>query len=75
MPIIASLSKIAVLAIAFTCIGIGAPPIDRGTAAVEAGASPATRLHCRLYFGCVPLARTAAGGLTMDWSESDVFNP
>lgn len=74
MPVVASLTKIAALAIAFTCIGVGASPIDRGTAAVEAGGSP-SRLHCRLYFGCVPPARKPAGGLTTDWSELDAFTP
>jgi hypothetical protein len=74
MPVIASLTKIAVLAVAFTCVGIGAPPIDQGMAAVEAGAS-SPRLHCRLYFGCTPRARKPAGGLITDWSEFDVFTP
>jgi hypothetical protein len=74
MPVIASLTKIAALAVAFTCIGIGASPIDRGTASVEAGVSP-SRLHCRLYFGCTPRARKRAGGMTTDGSELDAFTP
>lgn len=74
MPVIASLTKIAALATAFTCIRLGATPVELGEAAAETGASPA-RLQCRLYFGCAPRARNAAGGLTTEWREFDVFTP
>jgi hypothetical protein len=30
---------------------------------------PSTRLHCRLYFGCVPIGRPAADSLPTDWSD------
>jgi hypothetical protein len=73
MPFIASL-KIAALAIAFICIGIGAPQSDRSATIALASESPPTRLHCRIYFGCAPLSRTAADSLTTHWSESDVFD-
>lgn len=74
MPVVVSLTKVAALAIAFICIGIGTPPIDQGMVAAEAGAS-SPRLHCRLYFGCAPCARNVAGGLTTEWREFDVFTP
>jgi hypothetical protein len=56
MPIIASLIKIAALALALLCVDIKPmnAPID------TAGVSKAAHLQCRIYFGCTPSARLAA---------------
>ena len=54
MPIIASLIKIAALAL--LCVDIkpmSAPP-------EMAGVSKAPHAQCRIYFGCAPSARVAA---------------
>jgi hypothetical protein len=55
MPIIASLIKIAALALALLCVDIKpmSAPID------TAGVSRAAHSQCRIYFGCPPSARLA----------------
>ena len=63
MPLIASLAKIAALTVALTCVGATVPSTKRAGTVVTAGDSTAGRLRCRLYFGCVPVARTAAESL------------
>ncbi len=57
MPIIASLIKIAVLSLALLCVDIAPTraPIE------TAGDSKSWQSHCRIYFGCAPSARLAAG--------------
>ncbi|MFI5001813.1 MAG: hypothetical protein ACHQK9_18175 [Reyranellales bacterium] len=60
MPMIASLIKIAVLAAALMCVGAVKPVSDTG--AIQATREPtAQRMHCRIYFGCVPVAAVGAG--------------
>ena len=56
MPIIASLIKIAALALALLCVDIKpmSAPIE------TAGVSKAPHSTCRIYFGCAPFARMAA---------------
>ena len=63
MPLIASLAKIAALTVALTCVGATVPSTERAGTVVTAGDSTAGQLRCRLYFGCVPVARTAAESL------------
>jgi hypothetical protein len=56
MPIVATLIKIAALALALLCVDIKpmSAPID------TAGVSKAAHSQCRIYFGCTPSARLAA---------------
>jgi hypothetical protein len=56
MPIIASLIKIAALALALLCVNIKpmSAPIE------TAGDSKSPHSQCRIYFGCTPSARLAA---------------
>ncbi|HEY6716023.1 MAG TPA: hypothetical protein VI232_06750 [Reyranella sp.] len=63
MPIIASLIKIAALAL--LCVDIkpmSAPP-------EMAGVSKAPHAQCRIYFGCTPSARLAASTATSERSS------
>jgi hypothetical protein len=65
MPLVASLIKIAVLALPLLCINIG--PLK---ARIEtAGFSKAPHGQCRLYFGCMPSARLTAGTANKDRSS------
>jgi hypothetical protein len=76
MPIVASLVKVAALAMALLCassVGTGLLRADTEDApnkmparseAVTARATAdakSSRLQCRIYFGCMPVARVAAG--------------
>ena len=56
MPIIASLIKIAALALALLCVDIKpmSAPVEK------AGDSKSWRSTCRIYFGCAPSARLVA---------------
>ncbi len=60
MSIIASLIKIATLAVALLCIGAVRPVPDDASTLVSSE-SKASRLQCRIYFGCTPHAQVAAG--------------
>ncbi|MEA2811871.1 MAG: hypothetical protein QOJ17_6012 [Rhodospirillaceae bacterium] len=65
MPIIASLIKIAALALALLCVDIkpmSAPP-------EMAGVSKAPHAQCRIYFGCTPSARLATSTATSERSS------
>jgi hypothetical protein len=57
MPLVASLTKIATLALALLCVYI--KPMS---APVEmAGVAKASHAQCRIYFGCPPSAQLVAG--------------
>ncbi len=62
MPIIASLIKIAVLSLALLCVDIKPMRVPAETA----DNSPSWKSHCRIYFGCVPSARTS---LESEWTR------
>ena len=62
MPIIASLIKIAVLSLVLLCIDIKSTRVPAETASD----SPSWKSHCRIYFGCVPSARTS---LESEWTR------
>ena len=65
MPIVASLIKIAALALALLCVHIKpmSAPIE------TAGVSKAPPSQCRIYFGCTPSARLAASTATSERSS------
>jgi hypothetical protein len=65
MPIIASLIKIAALALALLCVDIKpmSAPIE------TAGVSTAPHAQCRVYFGCTPSARLAASTINSERSS------
>jgi hypothetical protein len=60
MPIVASLVKVVALAAALLCVGAVKPMSDSGPTRVSSE-SKSPRLQCRIYFGCTPGARVAAG--------------
>ena len=62
MPIIASLIKIAVLSLALLCVDIKPMRVLAETA----DDSPSWKSRCRIYFGCVPSARTT---LESEWAR------
>jgi hypothetical protein len=65
MPLVASLIKIATLALALLCVDIKpmSAPIEK------TGVSKAPHAQCRIYFGCSPSARLAASAAKSDGSS------
>jgi hypothetical protein len=57
MPLVASLIKIATLALALLCVDIKPMSIPIETA----GVAKASHAQCRIYFGCPPSAHLVAG--------------
>ena len=62
MPIVASLIKITVLSLALLCVDIKSIKMPPETASDP----PSWRSQCRIYFGCVPSARTSLGS---EWTR------
>jgi hypothetical protein len=54
MAMIASLTKIAVLAAVLTCVGAVKPMPSTGSTRAVSDSKPA-HLQCRMYFGCAPV--------------------
>ena len=65
MPLVASLTKIATLALALLCVDMKPmkAPIE------TAGFSKAPHVQCRVYFGCMPSARLTVGTADNDRSS------
>jgi hypothetical protein len=57
MSMIAATVKVVALAVTLTCIGVGRPIPDAAPPPTTTEAS-ASRLQCRMYFGCTPTAPT-----------------
>jgi hypothetical protein len=65
MPLVASLIKIAVIALPLLCVNM-----EPMKAAIEtAGLSKAPHAQCRVYFGCMPSAGLTAGTADNDRSS------
>jgi hypothetical protein len=62
MPIVASLIKIAALALALLCVDI--KPMSSPTETAKSWHS-----QCRIYFGCTPFARLAASTINSERSS------